>query len=154
MKVFSIKKSVFSLALVALVAVAFSSCQKNEPVFYLQDLQGLWLEKGDTVVGHYVRFTEEKSDENPYLLGREWTTSDDKHEEDLINQRTKDGHPGNGWFQYDLKTDGTLTEIHLMKNGGAEIPQVFIVSVLTETSLEYYEKDNKDWKYTFTKAKE
>ena len=40
----------YYLALVALVAVAFSSCQKNEPTFYLQDLQGLWLEKGDTVV--------------------------------------------------------------------------------------------------------
>ena len=144
----------YYLALVALVAVAFSSCQKNEPTFYLQDLQGLWLEKGDTVVGDYVRFTDEKSDENPYLLGREWTTSQDRHEEDLINQRTKDGHPGTGWFKYELKTDGTLTEIHLMKNGGAEIPQVFVVSKLTATALEYYEKDNKDWKYSFTRAKE
>ena len=144
----------YYLALVALVAVAFSSCQKNEPTFYLQDLQGLWLEKGDTVVGHYVRFTDEKSDENPYLLGREWTTKDDKHEEDLINQRTKDGHPGNGWFKYELKTDGTLTEIHLMKNGGAEIPQVFVVSKVTATALEYYESGNKKNKYYFTKIKQ
>ena len=153
MKTFSKQKSVFCIALVALVALAFSSCQKNEPAFYLQDLQGLWLEKGDTITGHYVRFTEEKSEENPYLLGREWTKKD-KREEDLLNQRKKDGRPGNGWFKYELKTDGTLTEIHLMKNGGAEIPQVFIVSKLTETVLEYYEKDNKDWKYNFTKAKE
>ena len=149
-------KKIYYLALIALVGLVFSSCQQSTPTFYLQDLQGLWLENGDSTEGHFVRFTTEKSDENPFLLGREWTTSDDKHEEDLIKQRNKDGFPGNGWFKYDLKSDGTLTEIHLMKNGGAELPNGvgFTVTKLTDTALEYYEKENKSWKYKFTKVKE
>lgn len=149
-------RKIYYLALIALVGLVFNSCQQSTPTFYLQDLQGLWLENGDSTEGHFVRFTTEKSDENPFLLGREWTTIDDKHEEDLIKQRNKDGFPGNGWFKYDLKSDGTLTEIHLMKNGGAEIPNGvgFAVTKLTDTALEYYEKENKSWKYKFTKVKE
>jgi len=140
------------LLVVALVGVVFSSCQQNEPTFYVKDLQGLWLQDNDTTFGHYVRFTEEQSDEAGYLYGREWTTSDDKHEQDLIDQRAKDGFPGNGWFKYELLTNGTLTEIHLMKNGGAEIPKVYVVSKLNATTLEYYEKEHTSSKFSFTKA--
>ena len=153
MKVFSIKKSVFSVALIALVAVAFSSCQKgsNEPEFRLSDLQGLWLQNNTE---HYVRFTREQSDEVGYLYGLEWNEDEDKHEQDLLDARTKLGHPGNGWFKYKLETKGNLHEIHLMDNEGAEEPKEYVVSLLTETELVYYEKDNKNWKYSFTKVVE
>ena len=145
----------FRFFLVALIAVlAFSSCQKTEPTFYMQDLEGLWLQDNDTTVGHYVHFTSEQSDETGFLLAREWTTSDDKHEQDLLDQRTKDGFPGNGWFKYEMTTNGTLTEIHLMKNGGADIPKVYVVSLLTSTKLEYYEKEFTSNKFKFTKVEE
>ena len=39
-----------------------------------------------------------------------------------------------------------------MDNGGAEIPKVYVVSKLTETDLEYYEKDRKQVKFYFEKV--
>ena len=146
----------YHLALVALVAFAFSSCGlfNNKPEYHLSDLQGLWLENGDTVFGHYVRFTTEASEEMPYLFGREWTESDDVHEEDLIQAWDSLGVHGNGWFKYKLETAGELTEIHLMDNGGAELPKVYILSKLTDTDLQYYEKDNEKWKYSFSRIVE
>ena len=133
----------YYLALVALVAIAFNSCKENtnEPEFRLTDLQGLWLEDNTE---HYVRFTDEKSDETDYLYGREWHEDEDYTEADLKPY-------GMGWFKYKFEKNGNLTEIHLMDNGGAEIPKVYVVSKLTDTVLEYYEKDNKSWSYSFTK---
>jgi hypothetical protein len=139
----------YYLALIALVGIAFSSCTStNTPEFRLSDLQGLWQENNTE---HYVRFTDEQSDEKGYFYGLEWNEGEDKYEQDLIDAREELGHPGNGWFKYDFETNGSLTEIHLMDNGGAEIPKVYVVSKLTDTVLEYYEKDNKSWSYSFTK---
>jgi hypothetical protein len=163
MKAFSNQKSVFSLALAALVAIAFSSCSLigggggNTPEFKLSDLQGLWQENNTE---HFVRFTEERSEEYPYFLGREWDDAewddpDMTYEEYLIWNREELGHPGNGWFKYKFETSNkNLTEIHLMDNEGAEIPKIYIVSVLTDTDLEYYEKDHKSIKYRFSKVVE
>ena len=143
----------FRFILVTLVVgFTLSSCQKNEPTFYMQDLEGVWLQDNDASIGHYVHFTSEQSDEAGYLYGREWTTSDDKSEQDLLDQRKKDGFPGNGWFKYELLTDGQLTEIHLMKNGSAEIPKVYVVTKLNANTLEYHEKDRANNKFSFTKA--
>ena len=139
----------YYLALIALVGIAFSSCTStNTPEFRLSDLQGLWQENNTE---HYVHFTDEQSDEKGYFYGLEWNEGEDKYEQDLIDAREELGHPGNGWFKYDFETNGSLTEIHLMDNGGAEIPKVYVVSKLTDTVLEYYEKDNKSWSYSFTK---
>ena len=41
-----------------------------------------------------------------------------------------------------------------MDNGGAEIPKVYVVSVLTDTKLEYYEKDYTSNKFYFSKVVE
>jgi hypothetical protein len=151
-------KKFYYLALCALIGVTLSSCfgpGNNNPEFKLSDLQGLWLENNTE---HYVRFTTEQSDEAGYLYGREW--NDDEWEDEgsyedfLIEQREKQGFPGNGWFKYEFKTTGDLTEIHLMDNGGAEIPKIYIVSILNDGNLEYYEKDRPNWKYTFTKVVE
>ena len=51
---------------------------------------------------------------------------------------------GNGWFKYKLvKSD--LTEIHLMDNGGADIPKVYVVQKLTDTELEYRDEFKKTY---------
>ncbi len=151
-------RKIVYLALVAFVAIAFSSCQKNntnEPeLFKLTDLQGLWQENNTE---HYVRFTEEKADEAGYLLGREWDDSDWEDpdmtfEEFLIWNREQLGHLVNGWFQYKMEGSGNLTEIHFMDNGGAEIPKIYVISKLTDTDLEYYEKEYKNIKYRFSKV--
>ena len=114
----------------------------NKPEYQLSDLQGLWLENNTE---HYVRFTKEQSDETGYLYGREWDEAEDITEDDLLPK-------GNGWFKYLFETTGSLTEIHLMDNGGAEIPKVYVVTVLTDTELSYYEKDHKSIKFSFSKV--
>lgn len=146
-------KKIYYLVLVALAGLALSSCSLmgggNPPEYSLSELQGLWLENGTE---HYVRFTTEKSDETGYLYGREWDEAEEIYEQDLIDARNELGYPGNGWFKYLFKTNGDLTEIHLMDNGGAEIPKVYVVSALTDTNMEYYEKDRKSNKYYFSRV--
>ena len=138
------KKSIQFL-LLAVMAVSLASCDmfnKTTPSYQLSDLQGLWQENNTE---HYVRFTKEQSDETGYLYGREWDEAEDITEDDLLPK-------GNGWFKYLFETTGSLTEIHLMDNGGAEIPKVYVVTVLTDTELSYYEKDHKSIKFSFSKV--
>lgn len=137
----------FKFLLVALAGIVLSSCSllgggDKEPSYQLSSLQALWLENNTQ---HYVRFTTEQSNETGYLYGREWDEADDIYEEDLLPQ-------GNGWFKYKFESNGGLHELHLMDNGGAEIPKEYIVSKLTDTDLEYYEKDYKSIKYRFSKV--
>ena len=147
----------YYLALVALIGIAFSSCSligggENTPEFRLSDLQGLWQE---TNTQHYVRFTTEMTGVEIFpssYYGREWNEAEDVTEQDLIDAREELGYPGNGWFEYQFKTTGDLTEIHLMDNGGAEIPKVYVVSKLTDTDLEYYEKERTSNKFKFQKV--
>lgn len=134
----------FRIFCIALFGIAVCSCTPNAPSFNLSDLQGLWQENNTE---HFVRFTTEQSDEAGYLYGREWDEAEDIYEEDLLPH-------GNGWFKYLFETNGNLTEIHLMDNGGAEIPKVYIVSKLTSTTLEYYEKDHKSISFSFQKMVE
>ena len=138
------KKSIQFLFL-AFVAIALASCDmfnKTTPSYQLSDLQGLWQENNTE---HYVRFTKEQSEETGYLYGREWDEAEDITEDDLLPK-------GNGWFKYLFETTGSLTEIHLMDNGGAEIPKVYVVTVLNDTELSYYEKEHKSIKFNFTKV--
>lgn len=148
----------FRFLLLAVVGMALASCDmfnRTTPEYQLSDLQGLWLENNTE---HYVRFTTEQSDETGYLYGREWDEADwydeGSYEDFLIEQRNKQGYPGNGWFKYLFETSGSLTEIHLLDNGGAEIPKVYVVSKLNDTALEYYEKEQKSVKFYFTKMVE
>ena len=111
--------------------IAMTSCfgSSEEPTFVENDLLGLWQEKGTEA---YVRFTSEKDNTGEYKYGREWDESEDIFESDLLPY-------GNGWFKYKLvKSD--LTEIHLMDNGGAEVPKVYVVTKLTAGDLEYKDK--------------
>ena len=140
-------QKIYHLAVAAVVGLALSSCSllggggKDTPTFKLGDLQALWEENNTQ---HYVRFTTEASDEAGYYYGREWHEDQDVFEDELLPY-------GNGWFKYELKTSGTLTEIHLMDNGGGEIPKVYVVSRLTDDELVYYEKDYPSKKYYYSK---
>ena len=125
----------------ACIMIAMTSCfgSSEEPTFVENDLLGLWQEKGTEA---YVRFTSEKDETGEYKYGREWNESEDIFESDLLPY-------GNGWFKYKLvKSD--LTEIHLMDNGGAEVPKVYIVTKLTAGDLEY--KDDFGTTHVFEKV--
>ncbi len=141
-------RKIIYMALIAVIGLALTSCEPAQKDFYLSDLQGTWRRDNSNEYWHY---TAEQSDENPYLLGREWDLDDDVTEQDRLDQRQRDGFPGNGWFKYWLETSGKLTEIHFMDNGGAEIPKVYILTTLTSTKMAYYEKDQKSNKFSFTK---
>lgn len=149
---FKFKIPNFKFLCLVLLGMVMTSCFNNQPTFYLKDLQGLWQENNTE---HYVRFTTEQSDEAGYLYGREWDESEDIYEQDLLDYLSKYGIHGNGWFKYLFETDNQkLTEIHLMDNGGAEIPKIYVVTKLTSTTLEYYEKDHKTISFSFQKMVE
>lgn len=122
------KKNSLVLGILVFVSVVMTSCfgPSNEPSFVEADLLGLWQEEGTEA---YVRFTSEADETGEYKYGREWDEGNDVLEGDLTPY-------GNGWFKYKLvKSD--LTEIHLMDNGGADIPKVYQVVKLTAGELEY-----------------
>ena len=127
----------------ACIMIAMTSCfgSSEEPTFVENDLLGLWQETGTEA---YVRFTSEKDDTGEYKYGREWDESEDIFESDLLPY-------GNGWFKYKL-VQSDLTEIHLMDNGGAEVPKVYVVTKLTDTELQY--KDNFGTTHSFDKVVE
>ncbi|MBR6034625.1 MAG: hypothetical protein IKP39_01045 [Paludibacteraceae bacterium] len=146
-------KHINKILLLAWLGIALAGCNLfNKPTeFQLSDLQGLWQENKTM---HYVRFTTENSEETGYLYGREWDEAEDIYEKDLLDFLAEYGIHGNGWFKYKFEKNGNLTEIHLMDNGGAEIPKIYVVTLLTDTDLSYYEKDHKSIKFTFTKVVE
>ena len=128
----------------ACIMIAMTSCWNTpepEVAFDEASLLGLWAEGSanynDTIPVHFVRFTKEQDPTGEYKYGREWNEDDDVYEEDLLPY-------GNGWFKYKLvKSD--LTEIHLMDNGGAEEPKVYVVQKLTDTELEYRDEYKKTY---------
>ena len=137
------KTNIKQFGILTIIVIAMTSCfnTSEEPTFVEADLLGLWQEKGTEV---YVRFTNEKDNTGEYKYGREWDESEDTLESDLLPY-------GNGWFKYKLvKSD--LTEIHLMDNGGAELPKVYVVTKLTAGNLEY--KDNFGTTHVFEKVLE
>ena len=135
------KKRTILFGVLAIVAMVMISCQSDKPTCQEADLLGLWQENGQEA---FVRFTAEKDSTGEYKYGREWDESDDMSESDLKPY-------GNGWFKYKLvKSD--LTEIHLMDNGGADIPKVYTVLNLTEDALQY--KDDRGVTTTFAKVVE
>ena len=134
------KKSLLRIALVAMVGAVVASCSLGtEPTFQENDLLGLWQEDGKEA---FVRFTAEKDSTGVYKYGCEWNEGEGVFESDLTTY-------GNGWFKWKLvKAD--LTEIHLMENGGADIPKVYTVRKLTDTGLQ--DKDDFKNVHSFKKV--
>lgn len=149
MKVFSIKKSVFSLALVVLIGIAFSACNPKEPIEYsLNDMQGLWKENGTE---HFMRFSTESADslKTGYLWGYEWDESDGTEENDLLQP---DMYHGNSWFIYRLEGEKWL-QTNTMSIGSGLIPETYVITILTSSTFEYYKDGYKNEKQAYTKQK-
>lgn len=136
------KKNILRIAIVALVGALMASCMGVEEPMN-GNIVGLWLEDGTE---HYVRFTTEQADAT-YQYGYEWDEADKVTEDDVLNDK-----PGNGWFKWLLEKP-QLTEIHLMSNGGAEIPKIYTITKLTDTELQYYEKEQPKNKFSFSRMK-
>ena len=146
-------KKIYLAMLIALVGFAFNGCAPKEEVDGA--LQGYWQ---NDLTQEGVHFLSEAGYQTGYQYGYEWDDKNDLTEQDRLDQRNKDGFPGNGWFAYKLetitdskKTTKQLTWINFMKNGGAEIPKIYIVTKLTNTKLEFYTKDDKSDTYSFTR---
>ena len=138
-------KKIFSWMLIALVGIAFCSCEgfgKKQKEFYLSDLQGLWVLDGTQ---DYYRYTTESADavKSGYLWGRSWDEADDVHEEDLVPY-------GNGWFMYRL-VDDELLRIEQMDGKWADIPKRYTLTILTSSKMTYAPKDYPKEKVSFTK---
>ena len=136
---FVMTKKILFPSVLAIIAIVMTSCFANpepEVVFEEANLLGLWQEEGTEA---FVRFTTETDDSGEYKYGRQWDESEDIYEEDLKPY-------GNGWFKYKL-VKNNLTEIHLMDNGGADIPKVYVVEKLTEYELKYKDDFGKTHHY-------
>jgi len=132
-------------ALMAILGVCLTGCEKGQTEFFLSDLQGLWLHDGTQ---EFRRFTEESAaDIRPgYFWGCEWDEGDPRgavYESDLE-------YHGNGWFMYKLEGD-ELLEIEQTDYGWAEIPKVYTMVTLTASQMTYHPKDYKKEKVSFTK---
>ena len=136
------KKSTILFGVVAIVAMMMTSCQMEKPSFQEADLLGLWKNAGQEA---FVRFTTEAADPTgEYKYGREWNEDEGVFESDLKPY-------GNGWFKYKL-VNSNLTEIHLMDNGGADVPKIYTVLQLTDDVLKY--RDDRGVITTFVKVVE
>ena len=143
---FVMTKKILFPSVLAIIAIVMTSCFLNpepEVVFEEANLLGLWgrdkIAGQDSVPVKFVRFTGEIDESGEYKYGRQWDESEDIYEEDLKPY-------GNGWFKYKL-VKNNLTEIHLMDNGGADIPKVYIVQKLTEYELKYKDDFGKTHHY-------
>ena len=132
------------------VAVVLTGCEvfnKQTEPFSQADLHGLWLEEGTQ---HYVRFMAQKADTATYEWGKEWDEAERVTEERLVDY-------GNGWFKYELKykdKQNKLSQIHMMDNGGVDIYQISIVTVLNSNRLEFYKDGHPKEKQYFNKVNE
>ena len=141
------KKRIVFLSVLAVIALTMTSCWNvPEEVFDEANLLGRWIKDDatglDSVPVEFVRFTDELDPTREYKYGRQWNVSEDIYEEDLKPY-------GNGWFKYKL-VNSKLTEIHLMDNGGADVPKIYTVLQLTDDVLKY--KDNRGVITTFVKV--
>ncbi len=136
------------------MAGAFTSCKperENEPGEYDVEIKpaglfGKWQApsiNSSATVPQYCVFLQDKDDTGEYYLGKTWDEGDDVFEEDLM-------YLGGGWFKWTLNA-AELIEIHLMDNGGAEIPKYYTITDLTNMTLIYEDYAGKT--FTWKKVK-
>lgn len=134
----------FRLVLMALVSIAFIGCEmfdKKQTDFRLSDLQGKWCKDGTQ---EFKRFTTSPvTDDAGYFWGCEWNEAEDVHESDLVFH-------GDGWFKYKL-TEDQLREVHMTDYGWTDIPQEYVLTLLTTTKMTYHKKGYPKEKQNFTK---
>lgn len=136
-------KKFYFLALMALIGIAFSSCEnmnRKQEEFFVKDLQGKWCKNG---VHDYRRFSADKATRDGYLWGWEWNEDEGTYEDYLTPQ-------GNSWFMYTIEGD-QLLEIEKTEYGWVDIPKVYVIDELTSTKLVYHPKDYPKDKRYYTK---
>jgi len=115
-------------AVVALMIVAFTSCEKQSAINE-SDLYGYWFNQS---TNEYMRILhDEKEMENGNYLGYEWKVGE-KLESDLQSPSSMDYH-GNGWFEWKLE-DNKLTFIEMMNVSEAKGAKVYTIT-LSATNL-------------------
>jgi len=142
------------MALAAIVALGLIGCEQQSPVTNPTDptnpssIFGLWQEqdKSGAMESDYMRFltADEEAKDGEYFFGREWDTKD-RQEKDLK-------YKGNGWFKWKI-SGTTLTIVELMDNGGAELPESYIVTTLNSTTLKLQDPNDKTDVETWVRQK-
>ena len=158
----NMKKSLIIATVLAIMA-CLVSCQKST-TYSSDDLIGRWQAPSASLPNdtlQYRVFLADKDSEEPeYRFGYEWDMGDhqgwddskETYEEYLLKPISEDGdYHGNGWYKWKLDPDGELTIIYLLRNGGAELPKVYTVTILTNSSLSF--KDGLGVVHSFTKVK-
>ncbi len=131
------------LAVLCVLAGAFTSCNFNPVEFDEIELIGKWKAPSDVApesAFQYCIFLEEKDDTGEYRLGKMWDEGDDVKESDLTEL-------GNGWFKWKL-TGAELMEIHFMEYDWADIPKYYTITTLSETTLTYEDSFGKSITWT------
>jgi len=153
-------KKILVFAAVLAVVAGFVSCQKS-PSFAKEDLVGRWqAPSGDTLQFIVFQADAVPDSDGEYRYGYEWDMKDHEgwddtkgtYEDFLMTPISERGaYHGNGWFKWKLESNGDLTLVNFMNNGGADIPKTYTVTVLTGTALTY--KDDFGTTHQFTKVK-
>lgn len=125
--------NLLTLGIVLMLVV--TGCKKKDEVKDPETmLVGYW-QRSNTK--EYIRFMRDNKEmKDGYYLGYEWNENQDVYESDLWDYM----YHGNSWFEWYTtvdKKDNKLTQIHLMDNGGADIPKVYTITTLTETTLSF-----------------
>ena len=113
--------------------------EETNGLMYLEDLDldtmmlGKWQHVSDT--GWYRTYTMEPAGDG-YYWGREWNTTEDITEEDLIPY-------GNGWFKW-KKEGNEVIEIHMTDNHIAAIPHEYKMLKLSNQEMRYKEAADAD----------
>ncbi len=131
--------------LMAIMAVMFTGCifVPETDEYNELDLVSRWKAPSDVAPEsdfQYCVFQSDKDETGEYRLGYMWDEGDEVYESDLT-------YLGNGWFKWKLTGD-ELVEIHLMENGGAQIPKYYTITMLNEVTLTYEDSFGKSitWK--------
>lgn len=113
--------------------VAIYECEMDSLIF------GKWQHTADTT--WFRVYTSEPAGEG-YFWGREWDTSEDIYESDLIPY-------GNGWFKW-KKDDKKVIEIQMTEINGTIIPYEYDVLKLDVEQLQFKENFSSE-KHLFRK---
>lgn len=128
-----------------LVVVLMASCQK-EVSFNDANLIGMWQEENKQV---FFLFTTELDSTTNSRIACKWDEAEDVTYSDRLEARQKLGHLCNGWFTW-FVSGSELNTTNYMDNGGADIPKLYTIMVLTESELQY--QDNYKQTHKFNKV--
>lgn len=132
-----------STSMVSAVDIADEGCNTDGLKFYDANIDtmllGRWQHCIDTT--WYRVYTQEPAGEG-YNWGREWDTSEDIYEEDLLPY-------GNGWFKW-KKEEESVIELHMTDIKGASIPYEYKVLKLDPKQLQFKENFSTE-KHLFRK---